>query len=126
MIPMRAVAVAIALLCCQSARAQTVESEFVIQRSLAAGLRHHSAKGVWDAMGVGDALQLVREPTNSDDVNAVRIEWQGVLLGYLPKGENAAVARQLDRGAPLRARVAELAKYRNHRLKLALDIYLPL
>lgn len=126
MILARVVLAAIAILCCVCTRAQMVESEFVVQRSLAAGLRHHAAKSVWDAMAVGDSLQLIREPTNGEDINAIRIEWQGVVLGYLPRGENAAVARQLDRGAPLRARVAELAKYRNHRLKLALDIYLPL
>lgn len=126
MIVIRTVLFAVALLCSVDTWAQTVESEFVVQRSLAAGLRHHAAKDVWDAMAVGDALQLVREPTNAEDMNAVRIEWQGIVLGYLPRGENSAVARQLDRGAPLRARVAELAKYRNHRLKLALDIFLPL
>lgn len=126
MTSIRLAVVAIALLSSVGVRAQSIESEFVVQRSLAAGLRHHAAKHVWDEMTVGDPLQLVREPANGEDVNAVRIEWRGFMLGYLPRSENTAVARQLDRGAPLRARVGELAKYRNHRLKLAVDIYLPL
>lgn len=126
MASIRIVMVAIALLSSLAVRAQSIESEIVVQRSLAAGLRHHAAKDVWDEMTVGDPLQLVREPANGEDGNAVRIEWRGFMLGYLPRSENTAIARQLDRGAPLRARVAELAKYRNHRLKLAVDIYLPL
>ncbi len=123
---LRILPIVLALLLSAGAAAQSVRSEMLVQHSLAAGLRHHEAKSVWRSMSVGDELRLVREPTNSQDVNAVRIEWQGFTLGYLPRGENAAVARQLDRGAALRARIVELAKYRNHRLKLGLDIYLPL
>ncbi len=98
-------------------------ARILVQSSLAAGLRHHDAKAVWAQMRVGDALALVRERDNPHDPNAVRLEWQGRMLGYLPREENADVARQLDRGAGLQARIAELARYRNHRLKLGVEIY---
>lgn len=101
-------------------------SEIVVHSGLAAGLAHHDAKAVWDALRVGDALALVREPANLHDANAVRIEWRGRLLGYLPRADNAAIARQLDRGNPLQARVAQLGRYRNHRLRLRVDVYVPL
>jgi hypothetical protein len=48
------------------------------------------------------------------------------VLGYLPRADNASVARQLDRGNPLRARIARLEKYRTHRLKLEIEVYLRL
>ena len=115
-----------ALLAWGVACAQSVDTRILVQRTLAAGLRHHEAKAVWHLMRVGDELALVREPTNAADANAVRIDWQGHALGYLPRGDNAAIARQLDRGTALQARIQELARYRNHRLKLGVDIYLPM
>lgn len=98
----------------------------LVQTTLAAGLRHHEAKEVWDSMSAGDALELVREPANEHDSNAVRVDWNAHVLGYIPRGENADVARQLDRGQPLRARIVHLARYRNHRRKLEIEIYLDL
>ena len=106
-----------------AAEARPTRARILVQSSLAAGLRHHDAKAVWVHMRVGDTLALVREPDNPNDANAVRLEWQGRMLGYLPREDNADVARQLDRGAGLQARIAELARYRNHRLKLGVEIY---
>jgi len=108
------------------APAAEVASEIVVHSTLAAGLRHHDAKAVWAQMKPGDEVTLVREIDNAHDPNAVRVEWNGRVLGYLPRADNASVARQLDRGNPLRARIARLAKYRNHRLKLEIDVYLRL
>ncbi len=115
---------ALVLLCAGTgAHAQGTQARILVQTSLAAGLRHHEAKALWPQLRVGDALALVREPGNAHDPNAVRLEWQGRMLGYLPREDNADVARQLDRGAGLQARIAELARYRNHRLKLGVEIY---
>jgi len=101
-------------------------SEIVVQVSLTAGLRYHEAKAVWDQMKAGDVLTLVREPGNPYDVNAVRVEWNGHQLGYIPHAENAAVARQMDRGNRLAARITKLTTYRNHRRKLEVEVFLPL
>lgn len=101
-------------------------AEIIVQVSLTAGLRYHEAKAVWDQMQIGDALTLVREPDNPYDARAVRVEWNGHKLGYIPRIENEAVARQMDRGNALQARVTRLTYYRNHRRKLELEVFLPL
>jgi hypothetical protein len=98
----------------------------LVQTTLAAGLRHYEAKAVWNRMQPGDPLELVREPANPHDQNAVRVDWDGHVLGYLPQADNADVARQLDRGQSLKARIVKLAKYRNHRRKLEVEIYIEL
>jgi hypothetical protein len=115
-----------ACLAAGSGWAQRAAGEILVQSSLAAGLRHHEAKLVWERLQAGDELTLVREPHNPHDANAVRVDWNGHTLGYLPAQDNTAVARQLDRGNALRARILGLGKYRNHRLKLQLEVYLPL
>lgn len=115
------------LLSSLSALAQERDAaEILVQVSLAAGLRHHEAKAIWDQMREGDALVLVREPENPHDMNAVRVDWNDRVLGYVPRTENEAVARQLDRGNKLRARITKLTHYRNHRRKLAFEVFLPL
>ena len=101
-------------------------AEIVVQVSLTAGLRYHDAKAVWDQMKEGEPLTLVREPENPYDMNAVRVDWNGHPLGYIPRTENAAVARQLDRGNKLQARITKLTRYRNNHRKLEFEVFLPL
>ncbi|MFN0316167.1 MAG: HIRAN domain-containing protein [Burkholderiales bacterium] len=117
------------LLCIIAAPAAAQEranARITLQSVLTAGLRHHDAKAVWDELKVGDPLLLVREASNPHDGNAVRVDWKDKVLGYLPKTENGFVARQLDRGNRLEARIAALGKFRNHRRKLEIEIYAPL
>ena len=118
---------AVLLIAAQDAIAEERSAaEIVVQVSLAAGLRYHDAKAVWDEMREGDVLTLVREPGNPYDVNAVRVDWKEHTLGYIPRTENAAVARQLDRGSRLQARITKLARYRNNHRKLEFEVIAPL
>jgi hypothetical protein len=119
--------IAACLWCCVAITALAQNpAEIIVQVSLTAGLRYHEAKAVWDQMQIGDVLTLVREPDNPYDARAVRVEWNGHKLGYIPRIENEAVARQMDRGNALQARVTRLTYYRNHRRKLELEVFLPL
>ena len=79
-----------------------------LQRLPLAGFRHHHGQRLWSRLRPGQALTLVREPDNPHDPKAVRIDWRGHKLGYLPRRDNAAVARMLDRGATLEGRIKVL------------------
>ena len=115
-----------ALICCACAcwasSQPAADAVIVVQRSPIAGFRHHDAPAVWRDVRAGDRLELVREPDNPHDPNAIRVEWRGRTLGYLPRSDNAAVARQLDRGAALRASVAQLTENRNHSVRLEVEV----
>jgi hypothetical protein len=63
---------------------------------------------LWSQIKPGDRLTLVREADNRHDRKAVRVEWNGHQLGYVPRAENRAVARALDAGEKLEARVSRL------------------
>jgi hypothetical protein len=80
----------------------------LIQHSPLAGFQYHAGAALWPQLAVGQPLVLVREPANRHDERAVRIDWHGRKLGYLPRAQNTAVAQMLDRGEQLRARVAQL------------------
>ncbi|MFO1517576.1 MAG: HIRAN domain-containing protein [Lysobacterales bacterium] len=75
-----------------------------------AGFQYHDGPRLLDRLKAGDALALVREPANQHDHLAVRVTWHGHPLGYLPRAQNAAVARLLDAGAPLDARIAAVRR----------------
>ncbi len=64
-------------------------------------------------MCVGQPLTLVRETGNPYDSKAVRVDWQGQKLGYVPRVENTAVAQMLDRGERLTARIVRLKEDQN-------------
>ena len=98
------------------------DAVIVVQRSPLAGFRHYDGPAVWRDVRAGDRLELVREPDNPYDPNAVRVEWQGRKLGYVPRRDNAAVARQLDRGAALEASVARLTENRNRSVRLEVEV----
>ncbi|HET8900249.1 MAG TPA: HIRAN domain-containing protein [Rhodanobacteraceae bacterium] len=70
-----------------------------------AGFVHAEGPRLLGVLRVGAELQLVREPHNPYDPLAVRIDWQGHKLGYVPRAANAPIAAALDQGLALAARI---------------------
>ena len=68
------------------------EVRILVQSSPLAGFRYYAGETLWHEMREGDRLTLVRETDNEHDGNAVRVEWRGQKLGYLPRAQNRAVA----------------------------------
>ncbi|HET8701898.1 MAG TPA: HIRAN domain-containing protein [Nitrococcus sp.] len=81
----------------------------LIQTSPLAGFQYHQGERLWPYFRTGDALSLVREPANPYDPQAVRIDWQGHKLGYVPRRENTAISQMLDRGERLSAAIERLS-----------------
>lgn len=117
---------ALTLLLGAPVRADETVVHLVVRNSPLAGFRYNGGKLVWDDLRVGDALKLVREPDNPFDADAIRLEWNGRRIGYVPRRENNDLGRQLDAGTVLEARITELAKRRNGRRLVSYDILVPL
>lgn len=96
----------------------------LVQSSPLAGYQYHAGAAVWGALKVGDTLKLAREPDNRYDRNAVRVEWQGHHLGYLPRAENRDIAAELDRGAKVEARIARLREADNPWQRVLIDVFI--
>ncbi len=103
-----------------------VAAHILLQDSPLAGFQYHAGKTLWPQMQVGDALTLVREPDNRYDAKAVRVEWHGHKIGYVPRRENADVARLLDAGQTLDARIVRLAEVRDPWSRVRFEILIPL
>jgi hypothetical protein len=110
------------LLVCLPVGAQSVR--LLVQSSPLAGFRHGEAAALWPELRVGDALTLAREADNPRDPNAVRVEWRGRKLGYVPRRENAAVAKSLDRGTVLKARLSRLEEHPNPARRIEFEVYI--
>lgn len=49
-----------------------------------AGFQHHDGALVLSQIKAGDALELVPEPDNPHDPDAVAVKFRGTMLGYVP------------------------------------------
>ncbi|MCE2948101.1 MAG: HIRAN domain-containing protein [bacterium] len=103
-----------------------IEAMIVVRSSPLAGFQFHAGEELFAQMQVGDRLALVREPDNPHDRNAVRVEWRQVKLGYVPRRDNPQVARQMDLGAALEARVSRLRAARNPWDRIEFEVVLVL
>lgn len=112
-----------ALLLGAAARAEE-RVQILVQRSPLAGSQYYALAAVWKSIRPGDKLLLTREPDNRHDGNAIRVEWNGQPLGYVPRAENRALAAAMDRGERVEARVAQLRKHRNPWQRVEFEVYL--
>lgn len=98
--------------------------KILVQSSPLAGSQYYSAAKVWNKIKPGDRLTLTREPDNRHDRNAVRVDWNGQQLGYVPRAENRAVARALDAGEKLEAHVSVLRDDPDPWKRVEFEVYL--
>jgi len=63
-----------------------------IAKFYVAGVQFHELKTIAHEINNGDFLQLVLEPTNQYDPNAVQIHFKDVMLGFVPKKFSAMVS----------------------------------
>lgn len=98
----------------------------LVQNSPLAGSQYYAADSLWPAMAEGDPVSLHREPENRHDPKAVRVEWQGTKLGYLPRAENGPVAAALDRGEKLHANISRLTRHKNPWRRVEVQVWIEL
>jgi len=102
------------------------QAHILLQDSPLAGFQYHQGKVHWEEMKVGDELALVREPDNPYDAKAIRVDWHGMKLGYVPRRENTDIARIMDNGTRLVARISRLMESRDPWQRLRFEILVPL
>lgn len=93
---------------------------------LARFLQYHHGDFLWPQLKTGDRLTLAREPDNPHDADAdaIRIDWNGHKLGYLPRDRNMATARLLDESVSLESRISRLEEHPNPWRRVELEVWL--
>jgi hypothetical protein len=113
-------------LACWLASAEAESVRMMLQNSPLAGSQYYAVGELWSQMRVGDRLDLIRETDNRHDRHAIRVEWRGHKLGYVPRAENRILANAIDQGDRLVARIARLSDDANPWQRLAFEVYLEL
>ena len=70
-----------------------------------AGTGHHCSPAIVHELRLGKRLNLVREPANDYDPDAIAVQLGHQRIGYVPRRHNTVLARLLDAGKTLRARI---------------------
>ncbi|MFZ4538709.1 HIRAN domain-containing protein [Propionivibrio sp.] len=122
---MRLLRVSLLIACLVASPLLSAESvKILVQSSPLAGSQYYAVAKVWNEIRLGDRLMLTREPDNHHDRNAVRVDWNGEQLGYIPRAENRAVAQALDSGEKLEARVSKLRDDPDPWRRVEFEVYL--
>jgi hypothetical protein len=108
------------------ATAQAESIRVLVQSSPLAGSQYYAVGEQWRQMAVGDRLDLIREPDNHRDRHAIRVEWHGYKLGYVPRAENRALAAAMDQGDKLMARIAKLTEHANPWRRVEFEVFVEL
>jgi len=96
----------------------------LILRTRLAGVRFHIDPETFDQLRPGDPLSLTREPENSHDPDATRVDRRGHPIGYLPSDHDHAPARLLDQGERLEARIVEIDIEQRPKWPVEVDVFL--
>ena len=73
-----------------------------------AGFRHHGGLEHWDALKLQAPVKLIRDSGNVFDQNAISVVFEGRKIGYIPRNYSELLARMMDHGRKLTARVARI------------------
>jgi len=114
----------LACLLCLPGLAAAAQIELLVQTSPLAGFQYHAGRALWPLMRVGDALSLVREPDNPYDPKAIRVEWRGAMIGFVPRLDNLDLARLMDGGLRPAARIVHLQASRDPWRRVLFEVYL--
>lgn len=80
-----------------------------------AGFQYHDGALVLSDLKAGDCLELVPEPDNPQDSEAVAVKYKGTMLGYVPSDMSAPLAVMMYYGhaAVFECRVLQVAPEKN-------------
>ncbi len=80
-----------------------------------AGTRYHQAIAHIEELEVEQVLELRREPENRHDEWAIAVRTsEQVMLGYIPRDQNGILARLMDAGKLLVARIDAITPSKPH------------
>lgn len=101
-----------------------IEQDRVNMEFYVAGLKFHQFREVEDELIEGLELDLVPEPTNRFDPNAIRLMLGNTMIGFVPAktGEATYVAGKLKAGISLQATVIKYVPERDHYRRLKVSV----
>jgi hypothetical protein len=88
--------------------ARITSNGYELDRFFIAGFRYHEGRYLIDRMREGKHVTLRAEPENLHDAGALRVEFEGRHVGYVPRSRNVVPGRLLVQQAPMTARITSV------------------
>lgn len=108
----------------QDDKLQPFAREILLTECHVSGTVHKELRTIEPSLTTGATLTLHREPSNAHDTLAIRVcDSAGHPLGYIPRITNAPLARLMDAGKQLFARI-EAKAWHGDWLKIDIGVYL--
>lgn len=107
-----------------TAESKPAPKEILLQSSPVAGFQFYDGEELWGSLKPGDTMQLVAEPDNAHDQQAVKVMRGNRQLGYVPRNDNAIISQMLKRKQKLIARIAALQQSQDPWKRITIDILL--
>ncbi len=82
-------------------------TEIKLSSPYIAGFQYYQGTEIENKLQQNKLLTLKREPTNEYDKYAVEVYCHHTKLGYLPREENRVIARMMDQGIEVKARITK-------------------
>jgi hypothetical protein len=98
--------------------------EIMLLECQVAGTSYRNLKPVEPGLSIGASLVLKREPANANDPLAIMVlDSVGTLLGYVPRAKNEILARLMDAGKAVFAKL-QSKEWQGEWIHLEMIIYL--
>ncbi|WP_319482094.1 HIRAN domain-containing protein [uncultured Draconibacterium sp.] len=90
------------------AKLTTQTSEVYLNSPYIAGFQYYNGAEIESFLKVGDNLSLQRDAKNQHDYFAVEVHYKNRKLGFLPRTDNKIIARMMDQGEKLNAKIRSI------------------
>ena len=99
------------------------KTTILILETYVTGLYYYDFEKVRNWLPVGEELILRREPENPYDERAIEVlTVSGTKLGYVPRARNSGIAKLLDAGRSVIARVTESIDKNSYEIGISLHL----
>lgn len=103
--------------------AQDKRCEIRLCSPFVAGFQYYDGFDVRHLLCTDDLLFLKREPANARDCYAIEVFQGEAKLGYLPRDENKVVARMMDQGVKVKARIIDIDRDESYYHKIKMKVF---
>jgi len=77
----------------------------IVYEGFISGYQYHNGLKMEHLFGPGTIFSLKHEPENPFDDDAVALYYENAKIGFIPPDNNVDIARRMQKGEPLKARV---------------------
>lgn len=108
---------------CSSENEPKATKEIRLSSPYIAGFQYYQGLELEQMLKENDSLILKREPQNTHDCYAIEVYIGSNKLGYLPREENKVIARMMDQGITVKARIVKIKPEEHSYRKVKTEVF---